>query len=165
MPSSSGPLMVQGDANAKARYPGDAWVDWVGNSSYTNGDSQWSGFYQGYCDLWRRLGWAREYKLSDPTIYNDVRYKPFVDIYDKPFMIAEMGHWADSRKAQYFRNAKANLLGTFDAKENGGFPNVLALMYSDYVGAGSDDWRIDSPSTGLDGFRDMVNDPYFKTRG
>jgi chitodextrinase len=154
-----------GDANAKARYPGDAWVDWVGNSSYTNGDSQWSGFYQGYCDLWRRLGWAREYKVSNPTIYNDVRYKPFVDIYDKPFMIAEMGHFADSRKAQYFRNAKANLLGTFDAKENGGFPNVLALMYSDYVGAGSDDWRIDSPSTGLDGFRDMVNDPYFKTRG
>jgi hypothetical protein len=80
-----------------------------------------------------------------------------------------MGHFADSRKASWFRNVKANLLGTFEpSKENGGFPNVLGLLYSDYgteADPNGQDWTIDHPADALGGFRDMVNDPYFNTRG
>jgi chitodextrinase len=154
--------------NAQVRYPGDAWVDWVANSSYTYQASQWVGFYQDYADPWQLLGWAREYKASDPARYNDLRYKPFVDSFGKPFMIGEMGHFEDSRKAQWFRSIKANLVGSFDSKQNGPFSNVLALLYSDY-GTEADPngktWTIDRPADALAGFSDMVNDPYFKTRG
>ena len=154
--------------NAQVRYPGDAWVDWVANSSYTYQSQQWVGFYQDYADIWQLIGWAREYKVSDPARYNDIRYKPFVDSFGKPFMIGEMGHFEDSRKAAWFRSIKANLVGTFESKQNGAFSNVLALMYSDY-GKEADPngqyWTIDRPASGLDGFRDLVNDPYFKTRG
>jgi hypothetical protein len=86
----------------------------------------------------------------------------------KPFMIGEMGHFEDSRKAQWFRNVKANLLGTFDGKENGPFNRVLALLYSDYgteADPNGENWTIDKPADGLNGFREMVNDPYFNTRG
>jgi len=155
-------------ANAQVRYPGDEWVDWVANSSYTYAPQQWVGFYQDYADPWQVLGWAREYKASDPSRYNDIRYKPFVDSFGKPFMIGEMGHFEDSRKASWFRSMKANLLGTFDTKTNGPFGNVLALLYSDYgkeADPNGEYWTIDRPASGLDGFRDMVNDPYFKTRG
>ena len=155
-------------ANAQVRYPGDAWVDWVANSSYTYAPQQWCGFYQDYADVWQLLGWAREYKVSDPARYNDPRYKPFVDSFGKPFMIGEMGHYEDSRKEQWFRNVKANLTGSFDAKQNGSFPNVLALVYSDYgteADPNGEAWTIDRPASALNGFRDMVNDPFFKTRG
>lgn len=155
-------------ANAQVRYPGDEWVDWVANSSYTFASQQWVGFYQDYADPWQLLGWAREYKVSDPTRYTDIRYKPFVDSFGKPFMIGEMGHFADSRKAAWFRNVKANLLGTFEpSKENGAFSNVLALLYSDYgteADPNGQNWTIDQPADALDGFRDMVRDPYFNTR-
>jgi len=156
-------------ANAQARYPGDEWVDWIGNSSYTSAPQQWVGFYQDYADLWQLLAWGREYKVSDPARYNDIRYKPLIDSFNKPFMIGEMGHFEDDRKAQWFRNAKANLTGSFDpAKQNGGFSNVLAVLASDYgreADPNGEEWTLDRPSSALGGFRDMVNDPYFKTRG
>ena len=153
--------------NAYHRYPGDEWVDWTANSNYTYASAQWVGFYQDYADLWQLLGWAREYKVSMPARYTDLQYKPLVDVFNKPHMIGEMGHFEDIRKAQWFRNAKPNLMGTFDAKQNGGFPNVLGMLYSDY-GQEADPngaaWTLDKPASGIDGFRDMVNDPYFKTR-
>jgi chitodextrinase len=155
-------------ANARVRYPGDVWVDWIASSNYTYAPIQWAGFYQDYADLWQLLGWAREYKLSDPSRYNTFGYMPFHDIFMKPFMIGEMGHFEDSRKASWFRNVKANLLGTFDTKANGGWPRVLALLYSDYgteADANGETWTIDRPADGLAGFRDMVLDPYFNTRG
>jgi chitodextrinase len=156
-------------ANAQVRYPGDAWVDWIGNSSYTSGPQQWVGFYQDYADLWQLLAWGREYKTSDPGRYNDLRYKPLIDSFNKPFMIGEMGHFEDERKAQWFRNTKANLTGTFEpAKQNGGFASVLAILASDYgreADPNGEEWTLDKPASALAGFRDMVNDPYFKTRG
>jgi hypothetical protein len=45
---------------------------------------------------------------------------------------------------------------------------VLALLYSDYgteADANGETWTIDRPADGLAGFRDMVLDPYFNTRG
>jgi len=154
--------------NAKVRYPGDEWVDWTANSNYAYANSQWVGFYQDYADLWQLLGWAREYKVSDPSRYSDLQYVPLVDVFGKPHMIGEMGHFEDSRKGRWLRDAKANLLGTFQpTKQNGGFPNVLGLLYSDYgkeADPNGETWTLDRPGDGLAGFREMALDPYFNTR-
>ena len=156
-------------ANAQVRYPGDAWVDWIGNSSYTSSPQQWVGFYQDYADLWQLLGWGREYKVSDPGRYNDIRYKPLIDSFNKPFMIGEMGHFEDERKAQWFRNVKANLTGSFEpAKQNGAFSSVLAILASDYgreADPNGEEWTLDKPSTALAGFRDMVERPVLQDPG
>jgi len=155
-------------ANARRRYPGDEWVDWIASSNYTYASVQWAGFYQDYADLWQLLGWAREYKVSMPARYETYEYKPLHDVFVKPFMLGEMGHFEDARKERWFRDAKSNLLGTFQPeKQNGGFPRVLAMLYSDYgteADAAGQNWTIDRPASGLEGFREMVNDPYFKTR-
>jgi len=154
--------------NAFHRYPGDTWVDWIANSSYTYAAQQWVGFYQDYADLWQLLGWAREYKVSDPTRYNNPAYKPLYDCFNKPFMIGEMGHFEDARKARWLRDVKANILGSFQpTKQNGTFDRVMALLYSDYgkeADPNGSEWTLDKPADGVNGFSDMVNDPYFMTR-
>jgi hypothetical protein len=121
-------------------YPGDDVVDWIAwdpYNWYVCHDSQWKSFatkVSGFYSWLQANGHA-----------------------DKPFMLAEYGsaeHQSDPfAKGQWFRDALASL-------KAGAFPNLKALVYFDSAKTGECDWRVDTTSHSLDGYRDMASDPY-----
>jgi hypothetical protein len=121
-------------------YPGDDVVDWIAwdpYNWYVCHNSEWKSFatkVSGFYSWLQANGHA-----------------------DKPFMLAEYGsaeHQSDPfAKGQWFRDALASL-------KAGAFPNLKALVYFDSAKSGECDWRVDTTSHSLDGYRDMASDPY-----
>jgi hypothetical protein len=121
-------------------YPGDDVVDWIGwdpYNWYVCHDSEWKSF---------------ERKVS--TFYDWLTANGHAD---KPFMLSEYGsaeHLSDPlAKGAWFRDALGALKG-------GAFPNLKALVYFDSSKTGECDWRLDTSSASMEGYRQLANDPY-----
>jgi hypothetical protein len=90
-----------------------------------------------------------------PTIYD--RYSA-----QKPFMLGEDGSVEDprspSRKGQWFRNARDQIKSCC--------PNLRGINYFDVDLTRTEgfNWRLDTSSSALEGFRDLALDPFFRTR-
>lgn len=144
-----------------ASYPGDGYVDIVGDDNYGYADQQWSGDVFAWAEHWEVHNYPRRYPAGDP------RREQFKMLHDafphKPFAVMETGrapHSTDAaRKAQWFVNAIADSSTHLD--------RMVMLTYSDYgleADANGREWTLDKPPPALDGFRQMANAPYFKTR-
>ena len=125
--------------DAKASYPGDAYVDWVCADGYNNlGDGVWREFK----DLFH----------LPQNVEADFRGR-------KPFLVGETGTKEDgadsTRKANWFRNAR-NYIET-------SMPGLVGLAYFD-VAYSDGDWRIGTSDASRQGWRDLVSDTYFNLR-
>jgi beta-mannanase len=127
---------------ADGLYPGDDVVDWI---------------------AWAPYNWYRCHDNSWASFAETV--KPFYAWLQanghayKPYMLAEYGTRESDTdplaKGRWFRDE----LTTVKA---GTFPNLKALVYFDSHAGGCEDWRIDTSTASLDGFRRLANDPYLR---
>ncbi len=139
---------------AVAGYPGDAYVDWVGADAY-NHDRE---------DVYstaHHTGWAEFGEIFFHT--------PSASLHDqlgsrKPFVIGETGApegAVPGRKGNWYRNA-----GTFIRDR---MPNLKGFLYFDVdvsaVELPTYNWRIDTSSASLEGFRDLAQMAHFNTGG
>jgi len=139
---------------ANASYPGDDWVDWVGDSMYNRDDSNtwYTPFHAGWADFGEILSFP---SANPPSIYDTYSAR-------KPFMTAETGAEEDpdqaGRKGQWFAKAKD------DIKAN--YPALRAFVYFDVDVRPSEpfNWRLTTSQSSLDGFKALAADPYFNTR-
>jgi hypothetical protein len=126
-------------------YPGDDVVDWLGYDPYASANTSSSDFatmvdktYSTYS------GWPGFYSWAQQRVPG------------KPMLLAEWGVAESTSnlggKAAFFRGVVA------DAKT---YPRIKATLYFDSDKAHIGDTRIDSTSTSLAGFKDMINNPYF----
>ncbi len=127
----------QYNVDAKAYYPGDAYVDWIAADGYNwypeKPDSQWKSFK----DIF-----AYFYEWAAPK--------------SKPVMIAETGAQEDpatpGRKGGWI-TATSNTL-----KE---WPDVKAFMYFHSKSPKGYDFWVDTSPSALDKFKAIGEDPYF----
>ena len=139
---------------ANASYPGDDWVDWVGDSMYNRDDSNtwYTPFHAGWADFGEILSFP---SANPPSIYDTYSAR-------KPFMTAETGAEEDpdqaGRKGQWFAEAKD------DIKAN--YPALRAFVYFDVDVRPSEpfNWRLTTSQSSLDGFKALATDPHFNTR-
>ncbi len=115
-------------------YPGDKYVDWIGLDGYNWGTSQdWSS-WQSFTELFRDV--AREMWRKYPT---------------KPIMVAEFASATKGGdKAKWIKDL------TNELKK---MPYIKAVLWFDEKK--ETDWRIESTSSTLAGFKTMIKDPYF----
>jgi hypothetical protein len=120
-------------------YPGDRYVDWVGVDGYN-----WGG------NDWQSMGQILTSGVGGATVYGDYSAK-------KPFMIAETGSVEDSaaagRKGSWFDDARNTIKSRFK--------RIRALVYFN-TPADDSDWRIETSTSSVDGFRKLALDPYFR---
>ncbi len=127
----------------ESMFPGVDYVDWMSADLYN---------MAGNCSLtareinsrWRELG------VEGQGWYD------WASQFSKPLALAEWGTFddklVDGRKAQWLRNASETLKS---------WTNIKAITYFDRDHLGCD-WRIDTGGNiELDGYRDLINDPYF----
>jgi len=149
------PTTYDDRASVWASYPGDDYVDIVGDDGYTYADVQWNGDVQKWTQHWENFNYPRRMTASqEPT------FRMLHDAFPhKPFGAMEAGctpHSTDaSRKPQWIRNIVADSPTYLD--------RMVIHVYSDYDD-GAAKWTLDNPPAALDAYRDMVNAPYFKTR-
>jgi beta-mannanase len=128
------------DQYAGGLYPGDDVVDWIGWDPYN--------WYVCHASDWKSFA----HKVSG--FYDWLLANGHAD---KPFMLSEYGsaeHLSDPlAKGAWFRDALSSLT-------SGAFPNLKALVYFDSNKSGECDWRLDSSSASLDGYRQLAADPY-----
>jgi hypothetical protein len=116
-------------------YPGDSYVDWVGIDGYNWGSTQtWSS--------WQSFG---QVFGGSPSIYNDYKGR-------KPIMVAESGTVEQGGdKGAWWRDVLNQL------KTN--FTGVKAVVWLNDIHNGYD-WRAQTSSNSLDGYRTMVHDSW-----
>ena len=127
----------------ESMFPGSSYVDWISADLYN---------IAGNCNL-------TEAQISNRWSQLEVQGQGWYDWasrFNKPLALAEWGTFDDvlenGRKAQWYRNASATLQT---------WTNIKAVVYFDRLHDGCD-WRIDSGgAVELDGYRDLINDPYF----
>lgn len=128
-----------GALDARAAYPGDAYVDWVCADDYNHvGDGIWREF----ADLFH----------SPHNIERDFRGR-------KPFLVGETGSVEDAgdptRKGAWFRNARTYIKSSM--------PGLRGLVYFD-VAYHDGDWRIGTSPASVAGLRALARDAYFDPR-
>jgi hypothetical protein len=134
-------------------YPGDAYVDWVASDRYNwNKSTAWcSQFHAGWCDFWEMFhhGYTgTQAKGVEVTFRNR-----------KPYAIPEVGSLEDpldaTHKGQWMQNMEASIKSDF--------PDLKMLLYSDVNLTTSEgvNWRIDTSTASLNGFKQLAQDPYF----
>jgi hypothetical protein len=119
-------------------YPGDTYVDWVGFDGYNWGTSAttWSSTWASFEDTFR-------------PIYRDFAAR-------KPIMIAETASTElGGDKAQWMADAQAMIKARW--------PDVVAVTWFD--DNKETDWRVDSSSSALGGYKAWVHDPFFDLNG
>jgi hypothetical protein len=135
-------------------YPGDAYVDWVASDDYNwDRSNAWCTWHAGWCDFWEIF-----HHDATGTSANGVEVS-FRG--RKPYVVAETGSVEDPNNATH----KGQWMQTMDSSIKSDFPNLRMLLYSDYdrTSTGTN-WRIDTSSSSLAGFKQLAQDPYFKTR-
>jgi hypothetical protein len=129
------PSIPQG--NWDAYYPGDQYVDWIGGDSYN-----WGGCPDGW-SAWR----------SFSTLFRD--YHDHFAGTGKPMMLAEVGSAEQGGdKSKWLADAQAAIKT---------MPAYRAWLHQQYVD-GACDWRANSSTAALEGYRALAADPYFNTR-
>ena len=144
-----------------ASYPGDDYVDLIGDDNYGYADQQWMGY---------EFGWAThamvhnypvvQYPAGDPRreeLKMMAEFRP-----SKPYMVCETGRAPHSNDS----GQKKAWLQEMPAQAKTYLPRLVMHLYSDY-GHEADpggDWTLDHPASALDGYRSAVNDPYWNTR-
>ena len=122
-----------GDADLRALYPGDAYVDWLGLDVYNWGEVR------------PDVGWRSFGEIVGP-VYGEV-----VSIADKPLMIAETASVEEGGdKAEWITTAYATLTEAF--------PKVAAINWFNDVTNGAD-WRVDTSAPSLEAFRAAIAAP------
>jgi hypothetical protein len=135
-------------------YPGDAYVDWVASDRYNwNRSTNWcSQFHAGWCEFWEIFhhGFTGSQAVGvEPSFRNR-----------KPYVVAETGSVEDpnnaTHKGQWMQNMQASIKTEF--------PGLRMLLYfdNDMTSEGAN-WRIDTSSSSLAGFKQLAQDPYFNT--
>jgi hypothetical protein len=124
-------------------YPGDDYVDWIAADGYNWAPAKpvaWTSFK----DIFQWFyAWASQK--------------------DKPLMIAESGALEDSpgRKAQWITDAGTTLQSDY--------PKIKAWVYLDALASsfsgGSYDWRLNSSTSSLTSYRNVVQGAYFNQSG
>jgi hypothetical protein len=121
-------------------YPGDDVVDWIAWDPYNwylCHSSSWKSFSE-------KVGPFYTWLLQNGHG-------------NKPLMLAEWGSRENdsdpAAKQKWFTDAR-------DAMKAGTFPNLKALVYFDSRPSECD-WRVDTSSSGFDGFKSLASDPFF----
>lgn len=140
-----------------ASYPGDEYVDWVGDDGYN-----WCTVGQSGCYSAPGIeGWAEWGQIYKHTHYETIhdRYGP-----RKPYIIGETGTVYDSanpqKKGQWFRNIPA-------VGKTMQYLRGISFYDADVSAVGDKNWRVDHPTSDasvLAGFVAMAQDPWFNTR-
>ena len=120
---------------AGAYYPGDDWVDWIGNDPYR---------------------WAPCKDDTTETLNEKIdAFLEWAGPRNKPLMLAEWGAGHDPRDGQ------ANFLrSTADTLRDN--PNLAALVYFNTSGKESEGfcrWRVEEDPNVLATYQDLVQDP------
>jgi len=136
-------------------YPGDSWVDWVGVSAYNfNKPGSWCNPYNAgpWCELREVLSYR---PATYPTIYDTYASR-------KPFIISEWSSVEDplipGRKGQWFRRAGNKLTTELP------LTRAVTLFDIDVTESEGFNFRLDTSTTSLDGFRHLANKRFFNTR-
>ena len=129
--------------HVESMFPGSDYVDWISADLYN---------VAGNCNLTPQQVSNRWTELS----VGGQGWYDWVSQFNKPLALAEWGTFDDTlmdgRKAQWYRNASATLKG---------WPSIKAVLYFDRLHDGCD-WRIDTGGEAeLQGYRDLIDDPYF----
>jgi hypothetical protein len=133
-------------------YPGDAYVDWVASDKYNfNSSNAWCGFHAGWCDFWELFhhGYSGAQAVGvEPSFRGR-----------KPFAVAETGSVEDASNA----NHKGQWMQNMATSIKSDFPDLRMLLYMDVNLTATDgvNWRIDTSSASLAGFKTLAQDPYF----
>jgi len=138
-------------------YPGNAYVDWVASDGYNwNSSDAWCGpFHAGWCEFWELFhhGYSG---TKARGVEVDFRNR-------KPYLVAETGSLEDAstpgRKGQWMLQMRSAIKNQF--------PGLRMLLYFDVDLTTREgvDWRVDTSSSSLDGFRTLARDSYFNTPG
>ncbi len=138
-------------------FPGGQYVDWVCADGFNwNEPGAFCGAlgnpHPGWCGF-------EEIFHGGPAAHRSVD----IDFLGrKPFMIGEVGtvEGAPGQKRSWELDALARIKAAF--------PSLMAYIYFDQdtssVESCSCNWRLDSSPSALDGFRQIAQDPYFRTR-
>ena len=118
-----------------AYYPGDTYVDWVGEDDYNYGGT--FGHTEGWNDFTSQL----------QPLYGTFAAR-------KPVMIGEMGS-ADGIPG----HDKGQWITTMAAQVKTDYPDVQALVWFDV--SYDADWRFDTSPSSLQAFRAWLADPYY----
>ena len=156
------PTIYDDRAAVYASDPGDANYDVLGDDGYGYADVQWAGYDQ----VWATPGICFNYPVvlyaDNPSRLAELMM-PCERFKHKPLFIAETGRAPHSTITTKKRDDFFELL-VADTKMY--LPNTVGYLYSDY-GLEADSggrWTIDDPPVSLEGWRQAMNDPYFKTR-
>lgn len=138
-------------------YPGDAYVDWVGADAYNFGrPGDWCGggsgpAFQGWCPL--ELVFHDRFAQPDGTsnLEHDFRGR-------KPYMAAETGsnEGSPGQKGEWFIDGIAAIKARF--------PGLYGYVYfhiNTTSTEGCCNWRLDSSTSALEGFKALATDPFF----
>jgi hypothetical protein len=114
-----------------------------------------------WCSPYNSGPWC---ELAHVLSHDPVKYPTIYDRYSaqKPFMLGEDGSVEDplspGRKGQWFRNARDQIKSCC--------PNLRGINYFDVDLTRTEgfNWRLDTSSSALEGFRDLALDPFFRTR-
>jgi glycosyl hydrolase family 26 len=136
-------------------YPGDTYVDWVASDGYNwNKSGAWCGLHAGWCEFWETF--HHGYSGSQARgVEVDFRNR-------KPYMVPEVASVEDlytaGRKGKWMVNVRDRIKTEF--------PGLKAIVYSDFDRTASEgvNWRIDTTSSSLSGFKTLAQDAYFHTR-
>jgi hypothetical protein len=140
-----------------ASYPGDEYVDWVGDDGYNWCQVTPSGCYSAP----GIEGWAEFGQIYNHTAYDTI-YKTYSQ--QKPYVVGETGTVYDAsfpaKKGQWFRNIPAV------ARQ---MPRMYGIDFydADVSAVGDKNWRVDYPTSDPSvyaGFVAMAKDPWFNTR-
>jgi beta-mannanase len=120
-------------------YPGDAYVDYLGFSSFNWGAlrDEWTPMAQGFRPVWKKL--------------TEVSTRPIIAI-----ETASNGEGGD--KAKWILNGYPNVYTEF--------PSIVAVMYLnvDLRSSGHPDWRLGSPPEALQAYASIAARPEFQGR-
>ena len=122
-------------------YPGDQYVDWVCSDRY-----QWPS------EPWKDFSYWFDDPASNAALIHD-NFGP-----RKPHIIGEYGAYESStagQKAQWITNHRNYIKNSM--------PYVKAVVYFDTIADGVN-WRLDTSTSALDAYRDLVRDSFFNTR-
>ncbi|MFN2629194.1 MAG: glycoside hydrolase family 26 protein [Gaiellaceae bacterium] len=122
-------------------YPGDSYVDWVGIDGYNWGTTQsWSKGSTLSWSTWQSFG---QIFGGSPSVYRDFKGR-------KPIMIAESGSVKQGgNKGAWWKDV------AYQLKTN--FTGIKAVVFLNLI-HNDIDWRAQTSSTSLAGYRAMVKD-------
>ena len=153
---------IYDDRNAVyASYPGDSYVDIIGDDNYGYTDNQWMGYEQG----WATHAMCHNYPVVQYPA-GDPRREELKMMHEfrptKPFAVCETGRAPHSTQP----DKKRAWLAEMPAQGKQYLDRMVIHLYSDYgteADPGGHDWTLDHPASALEGYKAAVNDPYWNT--